>query len=452
MPRHTFVRWFIAPLILIRGASALAAQSTDIPLVELPYNTAHGPRAPGMQQSLAITTDFYESMHGLLARVAPSHPWLRNAGITAIDYLTIAVPFGDAWVHEEWHRAVLGHNDINSRDDVWNLKNVFAEAISVSHVTDEDLIRLKRDAPRDFVRAKAAGYEAEGELISRLETAQFLSRSRSRAWHVGLYWLVALNDQLYLGAILSPADSAEIDDVTNQANRDEKTVAVRDFSGHDFTAWVYHLFRQDEPFEARGPHPSGAGLSRYIRVADLSSEEKSFLKREGRLAWLNFVDPGFVGITSFSLGGGDGVEQLRANAWLRHALTSFGHTIDMHVLLSRGDLNVHALAQRFTNHDRSFPGMRLEIVDWPMRVGATKIAFSPRLAAWAQPRDQAFRTAAASLGGLAGARVGANPASRFQFYVDAEVKSAGWVAGRPNLGAGTTLLAGFVYRPGANGR
>lgn len=416
--------------------------AVELPLLDLPYNVSHGGlRAPGMQQSLGVTAGFYDAAHGLLARVAPAHPRLRNVGVTIFDYFTLAVPFGDAWLHEEWHRAVLGQHGIDSRDEVWNLRNVFADAISVSHVGDEDLSRLKRESPASFVRMKAAGYEGENELLNRLETNQFFTRSR--AWHVGLYWLVALNDQLYVGTVTAPEDSAEIDRITMDANRDETTIAQRDVSGHDFTAWVYHLFRSAEPFEARGPHPSGVGIDRYVKVADLSPAEKRFLEREGKLAWLNFVDPNFIGIASFDVRNPLNGQPARANAWLRHSLTSFGHSIDAHVVAQQGSVGVHATLQRFTNHDRSFPGVRMELVDYPVRAGGGHLLISPRVGAWTQPHDQQFMTRDADLGGLAGLRVATTSRSVLSFFADAEIKTRGWVAGRPNLGAGATFQTGI---------
>jgi hypothetical protein len=433
----------IAPLLALSAQAPARPAKLELPLIEVPYNLTDGVRAPGMQQSLGLTTSFYEATHTLLGRVAPSHSKLNKFGTVVFDYFTMAVPFGDAWVHEEWHRAVLGHNGIGSYNEVWNVKNIFAEAISVSHVSDDDLVRLKRERPRDFVRTKAAGYEGEGELITRLESNQFFRDSK--AWHQGLYWLVMLNDAFYVGLVTSPTDSAMVDDMTDDANREEKTIAQRDISGHDFTAWVYHLFRDNEPFEARGPHPSGVGLNRYIKVADLTAEEKSFLAREGKLTWLNFLDPNLYGRHRFDIRNPFNGGRASANAWLRHSLTSFGHTIDAHVVLRQGDVGLHAIAQRFTNHERSFPGMRLEMVEYPMSVGSHELLVSPRLGAWAQPRDQAFRTRDASIGGLAGLRVESAGDSRLHVYADVEMKSAGWVAGRTNLGRGATILTGLTY-------
>jgi hypothetical protein len=440
----------LAPFLLL-PRTELGAQTrpgapvVDLPLVELPYNLAEGARAPGMQQSLALTSGFYELLHGALSRVAPKqqkkHRILSKVGITAVDFFTIALPFGDAWLHEEWHRAVLGSRGVGSRNDVWNLKNIMAEAISVSHVADADLVRMKREHPADFVRVKAAGIEAEAELITRLERDQFFKRTPG--WHVGLYWLIALNDQAYLGMVTSPTDSAEVDSLTIDANIKETTVAKRDVSGHDFTAWVYHLFRQDEPFDARGPHASGVGLDRYIKVSDLTSEEKRFLEREGKLSWLNFLDPNLIGIQRVAFRNPFNGRRAEANLWMRHTLTSFGHSIDAHAVYQQGETRVHFIAQRYTNHERSFPGVRVELLEKPMRFGTRTFSISPRVGVWSQPKGGAFMTSDGSLGGLAGLRIATASASPVQFYLDAEVKSAGWVAGRTRLDRGGSMHTGL---------
>jgi hypothetical protein len=278
-------------------------------------------------------------------------------------------------------------------------------------------------------------------VVTRLERDQFFKRTPG--WHVGLYWLIALNDQAYLGMVTSREDSAEVDSLTIDANRKEKSIAQRDVSGHDFTAWVYHLFRQDEPFEARGPHPTGLGIDRYIKVADLTGDEKKFLRREGQLAWLNLADPNFIGIQRIAFRSPFNGQRAEANMWLRHMLTSFGHTIDAHVVYQQGETRMHVIAQRFTNHERSFPGVRVEMVDRPVRFGSTLLNVSPRAGIWLQPRDGAFRTRDGASGGLAGVRIATASASPVQFYVDAEMKSEGWVAGRASLGRGATMHTGL---------
>lgn len=69
---------------------------------------------------------------------------------------------------------------------------------------------------------------------------------------------------------------------TDEANlADGDGVSVRDFTGHDFVAWVYDLHRPDEPYGARGIHPSGVGIDRYRKSAQLTPDERESMSPSG---------------------------------------------------------------------------------------------------------------------------------------------------------------------------
>ncbi|HZF68467.1 MAG TPA: hypothetical protein VEZ47_10545 [Gemmatirosa sp.] len=405
----------------------------DLPLADLPYGTRFGGRAPSMQQSLGVTAGVYDAAHLGIQRAWGRHTWLAKATIAVTDYVVTGAPFADAWLHEEWHRAVLGNRGIGSRNDVYRL-NLFSETISVSHARDEDLARLKREHPAEFVRLKAAGIEAEYALVTRLQRDQFYRGGR--AWHTALYWLTTINSVLYL------ADTTDTDAYTDDANRDEPTVAVRDISGHDFTAWVRDLHRPGEPFEARGVHPSGVGVNRYVKTTDLAPEERRYLHRQGRLALLNFLDPNLLGIHGFTVRRSAGGPPLRANLTVRHALTSFGHTVDANVFLKQGPTNLFVVLHAYANGARTFPGLDVELVDQVRTVGGRRVELSPRLALWAQPEGQAFRTQDARVGGLAALRVRVPIARRLGALAEVEAKTAGWVAGVVQLDRAVNLRLG----------
>jgi hypothetical protein len=141
------VKFALPALILLTLASPAASQTPDtirpaapglrldFPLVDAPYNLAHGYRAPSMQQALAVTEGFYEASHLGIQRIWGDHKLLARATIVAWDWYTIAVPGADAWLHEEYHRAVLGRRGIDSYNDVYKL-DLAAGTIAVSHVED----------------------------------------------------------------------------------------------------------------------------------------------------------------------------------------------------------------------------------------------------------------------------------------------------------------------------
>jgi hypothetical protein len=434
----------IAIFVLLFCPSLAAAQTTDappvridIPLLDVPYNTAHGYRAPSMAQSLAISEGFYEGSHRWIQRAWGDHVWLSRFSIIAadaLDTLILPLPGSDGWVHEEYHRSILGRRGFDSFNDVYRFR-VNADAIAVSHVDDADLVALKRDHPAEQVRLNAAGIEGEYDLVQRLEGGQFFHRSP--AWHAPLYWLVKIGSASYVSSGASDETNAETDDMNR---RDGSNVAIRDFTGHDFTAWAYDLFRPGEPYAARGAHPSGVGIDRYIKPDDLTAEERAYLEHQGRLQLLNFVDPFLFGVQGITIAVHG--QPLRFNANLGHLLTPFGRTIDSNVFVTRGHTNLLLIAHAYANQAHTFPGLEARLIDWPLHVAGHAVSVTPRAAVWRQPAGQAFRAASGAGGGLVGVKV-RHDGRRLGAFAELEAKSAGWVAGTAALDRDVSVRVGL---------
>lgn len=352
-----------------------------------------------MEQAASWSAAVYDAAHRALPR-----RW-EIAVFDAVTDVLLPLPLSDTWVHEEFHRAVLQNRGVPSFDDVYRFRFA-SESIAVSHVSDANLVRMKREYPADFVRAHEAGVEGERALIVRLEQRRFFDNSP--AWNVPLYWIVKVNSIAY---IVSGATN-DANRVTDRWERDEGTsVSKRDFTGHDFTAWVYDLFRPDEPYAARGQHPSGVGLRRYVRESDLTSEERGYLRRQGRLAVINLLDPNLAGYSGATF-----------NAAAAHVLTPFGYTIDVDAFVRP---NIFIVAHAYRNHERMFPGVEASLHD------------RLRVALWRQPAHQLFRDRAGRLGGLVSVR-----AHRRQFFAEVEAKTEGWVEGNVHLDRSVTLRIG----------
>jgi hypothetical protein len=430
-----------APLAVSPDSAREARVRVDLPLVDAPYNALHGGRAPSMRQSLALTTGFYETAHAGIGRALGAHGRLAKGGVVLFDVLAtleLPLPASDGWLHEEYHRAVLGYRGIGSFDDVYRFR-FDADAIAVSHVRDEDLARLKRDHPAEQVRVGEAGIEGEYQLVQELQKHQFFGRAPG--WHLPLYWLTKLGSAFYVYS--GHLDETNVD--TDEFNRqDGADVPRRDFTGHDFTGWVYDLHRPNEPYAARGVHPSGVGVDRYIKPADLTPEELRHLRREGRLELLNFLDPHLIGVRGVTVWRGAGGEPLRLNASAGHLLTPFGHTVDANLFLARGGTNLFVVLHAYANGARVFPGADAELVDRAVELLGRRVELSPRVALWAQPAGQRFLTSAARAGGLAALRVRAplGGSSRLGVVAELEGKTAGWVAGVVQLGPAVNARAG----------
>src|SRR5207245_4339015 len=198
----------------------------------------------------------------------------------------------------------------------------------------------------------------------------------------------------------SPSDAARLPPLSDP---DEGTTVIRlDFTVHYFTACVYDLFRPDQPYAARGMHPSGVGLRRYIRESDLTDAERAYLHRQGRLAVLNLLDPNLIGLS------GD-----RFSAVAAHVLTPFGYTIDLDAFIRP---RLFIALHDYRNHERNFPGIDATLLD------------QIRVALWQQPAHELFRDRGGRLGGLVSVRV-----HRWNMFAEVEATSAGGVAGNVQL-------------------
>jgi hypothetical protein len=285
----------------------------------------------------------------------------------------------------------------------------------------------------------AAGIEGEYALGLELEKdAFFFGSGRANGF---LLWQCKLGPALYVQS----SGTTEADDLTDQANRDDGAdVPRRDFTGLDFTAWAYDLFRPHEPYAARGLHPSGVGINRYRRFADLSEEEREFLELQGRLTWLNLVDPQLVGHRAFRIKSPLGGGPLRFNASLGHQLTSFGYAVHANVFLQQSRVNALVVLSAYRNKERSFPALQTQVLRLPIPVGDRTLFVSPRVAAWLQPKDQSVRATQAQAGGLLGVRASLSQPGGFEPYVEIEAKTSGWVSGHVYLESNVSARIGLM--------
>lgn len=412
----------------------------DMPLVDAPYNVSNGGRAPSMAQSLAAGTAFQELTHEGIKRAWGKHTTLAGTTIWLFDLFAAELPLGDAWVHEEYHRAVMGNRGIGSFDDVYLMK-LTSEVVAVSHVRDEDLVRLKREHPAEQVRLGAAGMEGEQLLVQSLEQDRFFHGST--AYMLPFYWFVKLGTQGYVAG----CTTAEADRLTNDMNvQDGANVKVRDFTGLDFSGWVYDLFRSDEPYTARGIHPSGVGINRYIKASDLSAGELSYLKRQGNLQLFNFLDPNLLGISGVTVRNPLTDAPVRLNASMAHYLTSFGHTVDLNTFVRSNDLSMFVVLHRYVYAGGALPGIDATVIDHPVKIGGRQFDVSPRAALWLQPEAQRFHAERGRLGGLLGARVRVASSQWVNAFAEVDAKSEGWVAGDVRLDPAVEVRVGASFR------
>lgn len=458
---------FILPLIA--GICAASAQDSlypvpryiylDMPLVEMPYQRAAMSTTggffpsymnPGMGFSVALSNDLYTAAHCGLQNITYSKDPLKQRqrsllAIYGFDLLSTWIPLGNSWLHEEYHRAVMTLRGVNSFDEVL-LFRIGSTTISVSHETDEDMAMLCDEYHPDFIRLMAAGLEGQTMQNTRMQRDEFF-------YHQDLHHeVVLLTNALNNTAYLAMCGWGWADRDTREMNAREGTIAERDFTGMDLMAWAHALFNPDLPYAARGTHPSGYGIDRYITSDDLSPEAIRYLRRQTLVDLINCISPMMIGFSRFELGqlwGG----RLYGNIALRHYLTSFGddNSVELLFQLLRHEkypLNGYLVLHNYNNYRHPYGGLEVGIVDMPLWRG--RLLLSSNLHGWLQP--EAFLTNSAKPGGSVTLRLSANmgkDANPLAFcipYVELGYKTQGWVAGNVYLDATPMLNAGLRWR------
>ncbi|MGC4231969.1 MAG: hypothetical protein QM594_03075 [Niabella sp.] len=399
--------------------------------------------------SMTQATDMARNLHGSLyyghnvlwnKLVKPTNTkkYILNrvlANITALgtDYLAIKLPYGFAFQHEEFHRAIMTTRHIYSYDEVWDFGKGLD--IAVTHVKDEDLIYLKKNFPADQVRLSAAGVEGEYRYLQQMREDNFFRQTGYPM--VGISLLGTLHAVNYVNLPFTKRFNAITDSILSY---DKNNILARDFTGYDFSAWVYDLFKPDEPYEARGTWPGGTGIKRPIKEIDLTPEMKKFLNQTGNMQYLNFVSPFMVGINRLQLKPG-----YYFNFALRSVPTSFGYFAGGDFFL---DFNHHrAMISLGINKSKSLtlPAAAFQYYDLIKKENA-RFNTSLQLSGWMQPKDQLFAADKACFGMGLGVQPCFAITERFSMIADLSYKTKGWMFGNPYLDDKFTARIGFSFK------
>ncbi len=414
------------------------SQTLDVPILETPFNLDFSGAWPSMNQSMVISSAFYQAMHSSVDRGLQEKntaPILRRLTLVGLDILTYELPLSAAWMHEEWHRAVMTRRHVGSHNDVYDLK-LFSTLISVSHETDEDLSRMKAESPSDFVRMSSAGIESE--TVQNLYLEKDIYFNNSKTWNMGILWMNAVQNFSYIHM----CNSKESTQTTQKQNDlDGTDISKRDFTGLDCLGWVYDLHRPDEPYQSRGIHPSGIGINRYRTLEDLTDREKTYLKTQEYLNLLNFADPFLFHIYRLGSEAGDKKETHSEFAWnfkLQHFLTSFGYDIDALLFLKNENNKYLITMHNYFNDTHYFSGISAEVIDFQV---SRSLSLDLTLSLWFQPEKQKFETGMSQLGGLVESKFLFGEKESWRPYFFVRAKEQGWVAGVVDLDK--AFAAGF---------
>jgi len=457
MLRKLLILFLFMPFMAIAQNNEPALK-LDLPLFDLPYqidamNTVghgffSGYANPSMAQSLAVTTDIFSSFHfgmktlferwDLNVRIGRGDlkTMLFYTGLVFGDLLLFYVPGGEGWVHEEFHRAVMTRHRVNSFNDM-NTFPFGRELISVNSITDEDLIRFKAESPTDFVRMQAAGMEGDFVFLDNLRHNSFFYNQQFEFYFLDL--MVTFNSHMY---VIASGDPKQVNLSVDDMNKKETSVLSRDFTGFDMAGWVYDLSRPDEPYSARGVHPSGVGINRYRKTTNLTDEELNYLHAQRYWYIFNYISPMLFNVNRIAIGD----TGFYGNFAFRHFLTSFGTDVLLKVFLEKDKYNMAFTIHNYLNYKHWFPAIEAELVDFPLSLGSLNLYLSPRALIGMQPENQGFKTGTPEFTGLAGCRVDFYISKHFLPYFELTAKTDGWIAGNEFIEKNVSIQFGLSAR------
>lgn len=409
----------------------------DLPVLSLRENVSLG-YVPGMWQSLAATKSFTYLAHAGVMQVfqltsdmgwSPTAiDFLDSSVLAVVDLVVLGrLPLSFIWQHEEWHRAVMSRRDIDSYNGIYDFNLSLDGLVPVRGVRDEDLARLKASHPAEMVRLSSAGMEAQVAFHTELDKDRFFRGTHARVTGTEL-----LSTLFLIQGLLDPAYRSR--SITASAIAAEgPNIEDRDFTGLDATAWVYDLHRPNEPYEARGPHPSGLGIDRYRTEDNLTGRELGYLRRQAYFSLLNLINPAFTGLSELEIDRGEGEAPWRWSFNVQHVPAPFGVLFQLNGFLDTGAHSWFLQTQLHSSDQLVLPGLALSLVREPLQwiEGSTLTA---TLQAWLQPEDQLFFARTAQLGAGLVLRGNLPLGAGLEAYVEGRAKTAGWVMGDPVLG------------------
>lgn len=357
---------------------------------------------------------------------------VANSAALGTDYLAIKLPYGYAFQHEEFHRAVMTTRHIYSYDEVWSFGKGLD--IAVTHVKDEDLIYLKQHFPADQIRLSAAGVEGEYRYIQRMREDNFFERSNYPM--VGLSLLGTLHAINYVNLPLFSKFNAITDSILSH---DKFDILARDFTGYDFSAWVYDLFKPNESYAARGTWPGGIGIKRPVKETELTPDMKKFLRETGNMQYLNLVSPFLVGINRMQIKPG-----YYFNFALRSVPTSFGYFAGGDFFL---DFNNHQMMVSLginKSKNLALPAMAVRYNDL-IKAEGSRFNTNLMISGWMQPKYQLFFSDKSEMGIFISVQPQFAFSKRFSVISDFSYKTKGWVFGNPYLDSRITGRVGLAF-------
>jgi hypothetical protein len=415
-----------------------------VPVIDLPQTITLPYHVPSMDQALMVSNDFYElgfwGIDHLGNRIFnpdtyPDVGWRRlsnnvfkyTMGLAFAKYGSeLPIPLG-VWAHEEFHRSVLGINDISSKNGNWFLNRWDGTVYGVS---DEQLGHLKSNNINQLLYSYVAGVQYEIVLNEKTTINDFYKKRTLPKNALLLYNAYYVWDYFRFSA------SAKSDSVKVLAPPNEsKNPMERDYAGADLTAWVFDMFNPSVPFSSRDPFPGGEGVNRRIGFSDLSPEAQSYLEKQRNLSLLNFLNPAIFFINRIKVN-----SVFSFNFFTQYSPTHFGNDVAVFLPIQYKKYDLLINAHNYNNKTSSGWGIGLGLYNLKLN---EKIESDFTLNMWNQP--ESFFDNKMIFGGLVNVNTKYYFRKNFAGFVSFVGKTQGWAIGNPYLENNISVQLGLNY-------
>jgi len=230
--------------------------------LDIPQNLKTAGNYPSMRQSVELSSNLYDlSFWGIDAF---GNSIIKNRNETTVGAITnrgikyllgfgfsyfgsgLPVPLG-VFTHEEFHRSVLGINNLKSKNGNWLFNRWDGTVYGLS---DEALSGLKLNSINDLLYSYVSGVQSENYMSQVNVIEDFFHPRTFYKNPLYLYNAYYVWDYFRFSAS-SLSDSAKV-----IAPPHEDVNAVnRDFAGADLTAWIYDMFSPEAPYTDRDLFP-----------------------------------------------------------------------------------------------------------------------------------------------------------------------------------------------------
>lgn len=341
-------------------------------------------------------------------------------------------PLGGGWLHEEYHRAMLASNRVASKDPFDDFRLDITDG-SVKNIYDDALRTFKKNDPNGFNRMLIAGAEGELLAVRKMQENNFFQNTNLPTELISFLYSASAVSYFY-----SSYDN--IDSTNIKGNiKDGANMLARDFTGHDFSGWIWHLFKPNVPYDSLGIHPSGVGINRYITSDRLSQQEKDYYEKTKRWSILNYASPMLFGFRKIKL-----KEGIYGNFAIQYQANSFGTDKELRIYFSNTKNKFCFGLHNYKNYNSNFYAAEFNWIDFRLKK-MENISLTSRVMVGAQPKNQDFFTNQSQFFGLFSINTNYLLKNNIAAYLQVQAKTEGWVAGDEYLRSMLRFRTGLTF-------